>query len=54
MSSIFNGTITHMAPEVIMKGYVSKAADVYAFAITLWELLTGKVPFADVPTPHSE
>ncbi len=29
------GTITHMAPEVLMKGCLSKASDVYAFGITL-------------------
>ena len=32
------GTLTHMAPEVIMKGHVSKAADVYAFGIMMWEV----------------
>ena len=32
------GTLTHMAPEVIMRGHVSKAADVYAFGIMMWEV----------------
>ena len=30
--------MTHMAPETLMEGRVSKAADVYAFGITLWEV----------------
>lgn len=51
-SNLFQGTLTHMAPEVIMKGCVSKAADTYAFGITLWELLTGQHAFQDIPSPH--
>eukprot|EP00983_Pelagomonas_calceolata_P055908 1144356-Pelagomonas_calceolata.AAC.2 len=34
----------HMAPEVLLEGRVSKAADVYAFGITLWELYTAGKP----------
>jgi hypothetical protein len=34
-----------MAPEVMLEGRASKAADVYAFGITLWELFTGGVAF---------
>ena len=37
-AAVVAGTLTHMAPEVIMKGHVSKAADVYAFGIMLWEV----------------
>jgi len=29
-----------MSPEVLLEGRVSKAADVYAFGITMWELFT--------------
>ena len=36
---------THMAPEILLEGRISKAADVYAFGITLWELFTGGRPF---------
>ncbi len=36
------GTITHMAPEILLHGRVSKAADVYAFGITMWEVMTGE------------
>ncbi|KAF5831352.1 kinase-like domain-containing protein [Dunaliella salina] len=49
MSEVFQGTATHMAPEVLLEGRVSKAADVYAFGITLWELFTGGEPYRGVP-----
>lgn len=35
------GTMSHMAPEALLHGHISKAADVYAYGITLWELFTG-------------
>ena len=48
-----------MAPEVLLAGRLSKASDVYAFGITLWELYTGghafkggsSVPPTRVPVP---
>ncbi len=43
------GTLTHMAPEVLLDGRASKASDVYAFGITLWELFTGDHAFKGVP-----
>ncbi|KAI8472513.1 MAG: kinase-like domain-containing protein [Monoraphidium minutum] len=47
--SEFQGTATHIAPEVHLQARVSKAADVYAFGVTLWELYTGGHAYADVP-----
>eukprot|EP00208_Stichococcus_sp_RCC1054_P003857 CAMPEP_0206143306 /NCGR_PEP_ID=MMETSP1473-20131121/20046_1 /ASSEMBLY_ACC=CAM_ASM_001109 /TAXON_ID=1461547 /ORGANISM="Stichococcus sp, Strain RCC1054" /LENGTH=721 /DNA_ID=CAMNT_0053538645 /DNA_START=222 /DNA_END=2387 /DNA_ORIENTATION=+ len=35
------GTVTHMPPELLTKGKLSKAADVYAFGILVWEMVTG-------------
>ena len=30
-----------------------KAADMYSFAIILWEVSTGKIPFADLSPMHA-
>mmetsp|Transcript_4672 Transcript_4672/g.14117 ORF Transcript_4672/g.14117 Transcript_4672/m.14117 type:complete len:888 (-) Transcript_4672:1869-4532(-) len=49
MSDLFQGTVTHMAPEILLEGRVSKAADVYAFGVTLWELFTGGRAFKGTP-----
>ncbi len=40
------GTLTHMPPEVLAEGKVTKSADVYAFGVILWEMFTGERPFA--------
>jgi len=34
------GTVTHMPPELLIDGRLSKAANVYAFGVMLWELTT--------------
>jgi hypothetical protein len=38
---LLQGTMSHMAPEALLQGRISKAGDVYAYGITLWELFTG-------------
>ncbi len=43
------GTMTHMAPEVLLHGKISRASDVYAFGILLWELITGGHAYRGVP-----
>lgn len=43
-----NGTLRYMAPERLMQGLCSAAADQYALGVTLWELLSRKHLFADV------
>ncbi|KAI8472786.1 MAG: hypothetical protein J3K34DRAFT_519492 [Monoraphidium minutum] len=40
------GTMTAMAPEVISKGLVSKAADVYSWGVLLWQMCVGVRPWA--------
>ena len=36
------GTVTHMPPELLKGGVLTSAADVYSFAILLWEVLAGR------------
>eukprot|EP00775_Hariotina_reticulata_P008079 gene8079-8273_t len=45
------GTPTHMSPELFMAGRVSKASDVYAYGILLYEVVTGQRAYAGVPIP---
>ena len=46
-------TVNWTAPEVLRDGADArtKAADVYSLAMTLYEVLTGQVPFADLEYP---
>ena len=39
------GTVTHLAPELLLQGRMSRAADVYSFGVVLWEMLQGGRPF---------
>lgn len=45
------GTPAYMAPELFDGGQVTEKVDVYSFAILLWEMLTGDVPWGGVPSP---
>eukprot|EP00878_Enallax_costatus_P007009 GHUV01007345.1.p1 GENE.GHUV01007345.1~~GHUV01007345.1.p1 ORF type:complete len:1094 (+),score=299.39 GHUV01007345.1:294-3575(+) len=49
ISNAFQGTMTHMAPETLMHGQVSRASDVFAYGILLWELYTGEQAYKGVP-----
>lgn len=42
------GTYRWMAPEVIEHQPYGAAADVFSFGVVLWELLTGRIPYADM------
>eukprot|EP00775_Hariotina_reticulata_P004405 gene4405-4658_t len=49
VSQMHMGTLTHMAPELLLHGRASKASDVYAYGILLWELATGRRPYSGTP-----
>jgi serine/threonine protein kinase len=42
-----------MAPELLLHGRASKASDVYAFGILLWELATGLRAFQGKRPTHA-
>ncbi|WIA33783.1 hypothetical protein OEZ86_006896 [Tetradesmus obliquus] len=49
VSQMHMGTLTHMAPELLLHGHASRASDVYAYGILLWELATGRRPYSGTP-----
>jgi serine/threonine protein kinase len=49
ISNAWQGTMTHMAPETLLRGHISRASDAYAFGILLWELLTGQSAYSGTP-----
>ncbi|HET7544433.1 MAG TPA: protein kinase [Polyangiaceae bacterium] len=44
--SSFAGTVGYLAPERLRGGAASRAADIYALGVIVFELLTGRLPFA--------
>jgi serine/threonine protein kinase len=45
------GTPAYMAPELFGHGRVSERCDSYSFAVTLWECLTGELPWSASESP---
>jgi tetratricopeptide (TPR) repeat protein len=50
----FFGTVAYMAPEQIAGGAIGVAADLYALGVTLFQALTGRLPFTgpDIVAQH--
>jgi hypothetical protein len=42
------GTLRYMAPEVALGKEYNKSVDVYSFGIIIWQVLKGRVPFANL------
>ncbi|KAG2440276.1 hypothetical protein HXX76_004388 [Chlamydomonas incerta] len=50
------GTLSHMAPELLLHGHISKHCDTFAFGILLFELFSGERAHRGVPRallPHA-
>ncbi|KAG2449181.1 hypothetical protein HYH02_005928 [Chlamydomonas schloesseri] len=43
------GSLSHMSPELLLCGHVSKAVDVYAYGVLLFELFTGERAWEGMP-----
>eukprot|EP00798_Chlamydomonas_sp_ICE-L_P025631 gene25631-11289_t len=39
------GTLTHMPPETLVQGTISKATDVYSFGVLMWQMYTCSRPW---------
>lgn len=46
--TIFRGTPTHASPEIWKKSEYTKASDVYAFSLTVFEIMTNDKPFKNI------
>ena len=44
----FAGTVEYMAPELLESNTFTEKTDVYAFAILIWEVLSGEIPWAGI------
>jgi serine/threonine-protein kinase len=47
------GTTPYLAPELIAEGRADTRADVYSVGVVLFEMLTGRLPFADGDRPDA-
>merc|ERR1719433_174258 len=50
MAGTFVGTVTYMSPERCLGNDYSFASDVWSVGMVIYELATGKYPFADIST----
>ncbi len=48
VASTLAGTVTHMAPEVLMEQPYTNKVDVYSFGMVLYHMATGHSPFSEI------
>ena len=53
LSAAFTGTVSYCAPELLQEGKLTKAADVYSFAMLMWEIYSGTALFQGLSYPQA-
>ncbi len=48
-----SGTVSYCAPELLKEGKLTKAADVFSFAMLMWEIYSGTALFQDLSHPQA-
>ena len=48
-----SGTVSYCAPELLKEGKLTKAADVFSFAMLMWEIYSGTALFQGLSHPQA-
>ena len=49
----FSGTVSYCAPELLKEGKLTKVADVFSFAMLMWEIYSGTALFQGLSHPQA-